>query len=78
MAQARGSDRSAFADAVRRRVQEAHAALAAATEAGDAYAAAVAVDEVDDALRMAREHGIATDPAPDADGTGNAAREAGQ
>ncbi|WP_129305279.1 hypothetical protein [Streptomyces sp. L2] len=47
-----------FADAVRERVREARAAVAAAVEAGDAYEAAVARDELDDALRVARGHGI--------------------
>jgi hypothetical protein len=58
-------------------VREAQAALEAAIESEDAYAAAVAADEVDDALRIAREHGISTDPAPDADGAGNGTEEAG-
>ncbi|MDG4536333.1 hypothetical protein [Streptomyces sp. AV19] len=39
--------------------------LAAAQEAGDAYEEAVAADELDDALRIAREHGIDPDAATD-------------
>ncbi|MFE7979163.1 hypothetical protein [Streptomyces shenzhenensis] len=47
-----------FTEAVRERVREARAAVAAAVEAGDAYEVAVAQDELDDALRVARGHGI--------------------
>ncbi|WP_406385665.1 hypothetical protein [Streptomyces sp. NBC_01618] len=50
-----------FADEVRERVRRARAQLAAALDAEDAYGAALAEDEVEDALRMAREHGICTD-----------------
>ncbi|MFC5720931.1 hypothetical protein ACFP1Z_12210 [Streptomyces gamaensis] len=42
-------------------MSRARAALRAAREAGDAYESAVAEDELDDALRMAHEHGVATD-----------------
>lgn len=77
MAQARGAAWNEFAAAVRHRVREAHAALEAAIESEDAYAAAVAADEVDDALRIAREHGIATDPAQGTGGAGNGVAEAG-
>lgn len=62
-----------FAEVMRARVRETRAALAAAREAGDAYAAAVAADELDDALRLARANGVAVDPAPEA-ATGEAAR----
>ncbi|MEU1629189.1 hypothetical protein ABZ746_28520 [Streptomyces sp. NPDC020096] len=51
-----------FADAVLERVREARAALEAALEAEDAYQVAVAQGELEDALRVARRHGI--DPGP--------------
>ncbi|WP_405578379.1 hypothetical protein [Streptomyces sp. NBC_01092] len=47
-----------FAEAARERVREARAAVSAALEAEDAYEVAVARDELDDALRVARRHGI--------------------
>ncbi|ARP71041.1 hypothetical protein LK07_16085 [Streptomyces pluripotens] len=47
-----------FTEAARKRVHDARAAVAAAREAGDAYEAAVAQDELDDALRVARRHGV--------------------
>ncbi|OLZ63175.1 hypothetical protein AV521_39810 [Streptomyces sp. IMTB 2501] len=59
-----------FAEAVRERVREARAALAAALQTEDAYEVAVAQDELDDALRVARRHGIDVD--------GDAAPEAGK
>lgn len=40
------------------RVRAAWAALAAAVSAGDAYDVAVAQDELDDAVRLARRHGL--------------------
>ncbi|MEV8018082.1 hypothetical protein AB0O76_17435 [Streptomyces sp. NPDC086554] len=49
---------SAFTDALLERVREARAAVAAALEAEDAYAAAVAQDDLDDALWLARRHGV--------------------
>ncbi|MCC3771206.1 hypothetical protein [Streptomyces sp. UNOC14_S4] len=52
-----------FTEAVRDRVRQAQAALAAAREADDAYEVAVASDELEDALRLAREHGVAVDAA---------------
>ncbi|MFI9202473.1 hypothetical protein [Streptomyces sp. NPDC053048] len=58
---------SAFAEAMRERVRAARAALAEARTAGDAYAAAVAEDELDDALRLALAHGVTTEAAPDGD-----------
>ncbi|MFI1968764.1 hypothetical protein BLA24_12025 [Streptomyces cinnamoneus] len=51
---------SAFAEAMRKRVRDARAALTAALAAGDVYAAAVAEDELDDALRLAHAHGVPT------------------
>ncbi|MFF2964766.1 hypothetical protein ACFVT1_39175 [Streptomyces sp. NPDC057963] len=50
-----------FADEVRERVRRARARLAEALDAEDAHGAALAEDEVEEALRMAREHGIRTD-----------------
>ncbi|MFI0914137.1 hypothetical protein [Streptomyces abikoensis] len=47
-----------FAEAARERVSRAQAALDAAHEAGDAYGMSVAADELEDALRIAREHGL--------------------
>lgn len=52
---------SAFAEAMRERVRAARAALAAARAAEDAYGAAIAEDELDDALRLALAHGVTTD-----------------
>ncbi|GGU61849.1 hypothetical protein GCM10010211_28600 [Streptomyces albospinus] len=49
-----------FAESVRERVRAARAAVAAARTADDAYALAVAEDELDDALRIAR--GVGIDP----------------
>ncbi|MFD8377005.1 hypothetical protein ACFV2X_00145 [Streptomyces sp. NPDC059679] len=50
--------RPVFAEALLERVRQARAALKAALEAEDAYAVAVAEDELDDAVRMARELGV--------------------
>ncbi|WP_405638975.1 hypothetical protein [Streptomyces sp. NBC_00019] len=47
-----------FTEAVLERVCTARTALSAALEAEDAYEVAVAQDELDDALRVARRHGI--------------------
>ena len=47
-----------FVDAVLERVREARDTLEAALEAEDAYGAAVAQEELDDALRLASDHGI--------------------
>ncbi|OPF70683.1 hypothetical protein VT50_0236080 [Streptomyces antioxidans] len=49
---------SVFAEALLGRVRQAQAALEAALEAGDAYAVAVAEDELDDAVRVARQVGV--------------------
>ncbi|PNE32275.1 hypothetical protein AF335_19970 [Streptomyces eurocidicus] len=52
---------------MRQRVRDARAALALARAEGDAYGTAVAADELDDALRTARRHGVEPDaPEPDA------------
>ncbi|MBB4885248.1 hypothetical protein WEB32_31360 [Streptomyces netropsis] len=56
---------SAFAEAMRERVRDARAALETARADGDAYATAVAADELDDALRVARAHGVDTDASAD-------------
>ncbi|MEV5375819.1 MULTISPECIES: hypothetical protein [Streptomyces] len=50
-----------FAAAARERVNRARAALAAAQDAADAYETAVASDELEDALRVARENGVAVE-----------------
>jgi hypothetical protein len=50
-----------FTEAVLERIRLARVRLAAAHEAGDAYEAAVAADELDDALRIAHQHGVGTD-----------------
>jgi len=47
-----------FTEAVLERVRAARTALSAAREAEDAYLVAVAQDELDDAVRVARRHGI--------------------
>ncbi|CAL9633505.1 hypothetical protein [Streptomyces sp. enrichment culture] len=49
---------SVFAEALLARVRAAEAGLAAAVEADDVYAVAAAQDEVDDAVRVARDHGL--------------------
>lgn len=46
------------AEALLARVRAARAGLAAALDAEDPYAVAVAQDELDDAVRMARGHGL--------------------
>lgn len=53
-----------FAEAVQERVRRARAAVAEAYEAEDAYEVAVAEDELDDALRIARGLGLDPDAAP--------------
>lgn len=50
-----------FSEAVRERICEARSRLAAALEAEDAYEAAMAEDELDDALRLARKHRVSTE-----------------
>lgn len=54
-----------FTEAVQERVRAARAALTAALEADDAYQVAVAQDELDDAVRIARAHGIDDEPGTD-------------
>jgi hypothetical protein len=49
---------SEVAEALLTRVHAARAGLAAAVAADDAYAIAVAQDELDDAVRLARRHGL--------------------
>ncbi|MEV7278694.1 hypothetical protein [Streptomyces sp. NPDC093111] len=51
---------STFSEAVLERVGAARKRLAAAQEAGDAFEVALAADELDDALRLARKHHIDT------------------
>lgn len=74
-----------FVGALRERVRQARAALAAAHANEDPYAAAVAADELDDAVRVARGHGVDVGPedgaeagaAEDAGGMGAGAVDAG-
>ncbi|MCX4967949.1 hypothetical protein OHA98_24945 [Streptomyces sp. NBC_00654] len=54
----RGVTVGGFTEAARRRIREARARLVAALEAEDAYEAAMAEDELEDALRLARDHGV--------------------
>jgi hypothetical protein len=54
-----------FAEVMRQRVRDARAAVAEARAASDPYAMAVAVDELEDALRLARENDVALDPVHD-------------
>ncbi|WP_406858935.1 hypothetical protein ABZO31_01285 [Streptomyces sp. HUAS MG47] len=62
-----------FGEAVRQRVRAARSRLEEARAAGDAYDAALAEDELDDALRLARKHGIDPDDAgAPAEGVGEA------
>ncbi|MFF7153922.1 hypothetical protein [Streptomyces sp. NPDC008139] len=60
-----------FAEAMLERVRVAREAVAAAGRAGDAYALAVACDELDDALRIARANGVEAD-LPEEGGSGGA------
>ncbi|MEU1784849.1 hypothetical protein ABZ553_02745 [Streptomyces sparsogenes] len=53
--------RPVYAEALLERVRQARAALEAALEARDAYAVAVAQDELDDAVRVARRVGVDVD-----------------
>jgi hypothetical protein len=46
------------AEALLARVRAAQTGLAAAVSTGDAYDVAVAEDELDDAMRLARRHGL--------------------
>ncbi|GAQ58484.1 hypothetical protein [Streptomyces acidiscabies] len=59
-----------FVEALRERVRQARVRVRAAERAGDAYERAVAEDERDDALRIARAHGV--DVAEEGDGVGSA------
>lgn len=49
-----------FEEAALERVLVARARLQAAQEAGDAFDEAQATEELEDALRVARDHGVAT------------------
>ncbi|MEH6379361.1 hypothetical protein V7793_34230 [Streptomyces sp. KLMMK] len=55
-----GAAVSEFAEAMQQRVRQARKALEEAESAGDAYEIAVAADELEDALRLARAHGVDT------------------
>ncbi|MFD0353092.1 hypothetical protein ACFVHW_04975 [Streptomyces sp. NPDC127110] len=50
-----------FAEAALERVRVARARLAAAQEADDAVEEAQAAEELEDALRVAHDHGVPTD-----------------
>lgn len=50
-----------FKEAALERVRVARARLQAAQEADDAFEEAQAAEELEDALRVARDHGVATD-----------------
>ena len=52
---------STFAEAVLERVRAARVRLEAAYAAEDAFEAALAEDELEDALRLARKHDISTE-----------------
>ncbi|MEU8435236.1 hypothetical protein AB0F18_20395 [Streptomyces sp. NPDC029216] len=49
-----------FAEAASERVRMARARQAAAHEAGDAFEEAQAAEELEDALRVAHDHGVVT------------------
>ncbi|GAB2900912.1 hypothetical protein GCM10022245_40220 [Streptomyces mayteni] len=49
---------STFAEAARKRIRAARARVAAAQETCDPFEEAGAADELEDALRTAREHGV--------------------
>ncbi|MFJ7591313.1 hypothetical protein ACIQZO_28855 [Streptomyces sp. NPDC097617] len=53
-----------FPEAALERIRAARSRVAASHEAGDAFEEAQAAEELEDALRVAREHGLAV---PDAD-----------
>ncbi|MEU3600413.1 hypothetical protein ABZ714_17105 [Streptomyces sp. NPDC006798] len=56
-----------FEEAARARVRQARAELLAAREAGDAVEEAWAADELADALRTVRDHGLEPDDGPAAE-----------
>ncbi|MEU4100756.1 hypothetical protein AB0F16_09125 [Streptomyces tanashiensis] len=56
---------STFAEAVLERVRAARVRLEAAQAAEDAFETALAEDELEDALRLARKHGICTEEVTD-------------
>ncbi|MCX2180286.1 hypothetical protein KV205_07045 [Streptomyces sp. SKN60] len=58
---------STFTEAVLERVRAARVRLETALAAEDAFGAALAEEELDDALRLARKHGIETDANADTD-----------
>ncbi|MFC7303891.1 hypothetical protein ACFQVC_06640 [Streptomyces monticola] len=49
---------SGYAEALLERVEQARAKVAAAVAKDDPYALAVAQDDLEDALRVARRHGL--------------------
>ncbi|KAB1149923.1 hypothetical protein F7R91_03590 [Streptomyces luteolifulvus] len=59
---------SEVANALLARVRAARAGLTAALKAADAYEVAVAQDELDDAVRLARRHGLDVEATGTAEG----------
>ncbi|MCC3770891.1 hypothetical protein [Streptomyces sp. UNOC14_S4] len=57
---------SVFAEAMRQRVRDARTALAAARATADAFETALAEDELEDAVRVARAHGVDVGDGPEA------------
>lgn len=55
----------AFTEALIERVQEARAALRGAAESSDSAAMLEALDELESALQVAREHGVEVPPVGD-------------
>lgn len=64
----RGVAVGGFAEAVRERIREARARLEAALEAEGAFEAAMAEDELEEVLRLARKHGIRAETEDGVDG----------
>ncbi|MFD7256086.1 hypothetical protein [Streptomyces sp. NPDC059874] len=61
-----------FAEAARERVRQARARLRTALDERDEYEADLAQDELEDALRLARKHGISTEEPEGAERSGAA------
>jgi uncharacterized protein (UPF0305 family) len=59
------ADVDAFTEALIERVQEARAALRGAAESSDTAAMLEALDELESALQVAREHGVEVPPVGD-------------
>ncbi|QNP76145.1 hypothetical protein IAG44_39195 [Streptomyces roseirectus] len=61
-----------FVEALRDRVRKARARVVEATREGDVFEKAAAEDELDDALRIARKHGVAVEEEEEGDARGSA------